>query len=122
VTAPLSVVPGPFRLAEQPISVEIKIVRGLFVKSMLVREAGTIVPQHSHTFDHLSMLALGRVLVWAGDVCLGPHEAPCGIQIRAGVKHTFRTLSDLVLIYCIHRTDENGEIPIEEEHHLFGEG
>jgi hypothetical protein len=115
----LSAVPGPYRrLAEQPFSVEVKICDGLFVKSMLVHEAGTIVPQHSHSFDHLSMLAVGRVLVWAGEECLGPFQAPIGILIKAGVPHTFRTLTDNALLYCIHRTDENGEVPIEAEHHL----
>lgn len=115
----LNAVPGPYRQAEiQPVSVEVKMCDGIFVKSMHCLEAGMTIPQHRHGFDHLSMLALGRVLVWAGDECLGPHEAPCGILIKAGVAHTFRTLTPNVMIYCIHRTDENGEIPIEAEHHL----
>jgi hypothetical protein len=115
----LTAVPGPFRRAEhQPISVEIKIVRGLFVKSMLCPDAGTVVPQHSHEYDHMSMVAVGRVLVWRDEECLGPFEAPCGILIRAHAMHTFRTLTPGVLIYCIHRVDDDGEPAIVAEHHL----
>lgn len=119
MTAALTAVPGSFRIAEdQPISIEIKLVRGLFVKSMLCKKAGTIVPQHSHTYDHLSVVAVGRVLVWAGEQCLGPFEAPAGIEIKAGIKHTFRTLDDNTMVLCIHRVGEDGEPEIESEHQL----
>lgn len=115
----LSVAPGPYRRAEnQPSSVEIRLAAGLFVKSMECREIGMLIPQHSHEHDHLSMLAVGRVLVWADDVCLGPFEAPAGILIKANTKHLFKTLTAHVLVYCIHRVDDDGEPAIVAEHHL----
>jgi quercetin dioxygenase-like cupin family protein len=115
----LSVAPGPYRRAEnQPSSVEIRLAPGLFVKSMSCAEVGMLIPQHAHSFDHLSMLAVGRVLVWADGECLGPFEAPAGILIKANVRHLFKTLTPNVLIYCIHRVGEDGEPAIEAEHHL----
>lgn len=106
------------RLDEQPISTEIKMADGIFVKSMLIQRAGTFVPQHSHSYDHLSMLAVGAVAVWEDGEPAGTHYAPKGLTIRAGVKHTFRSLVDNTLIYCVHRIDRTGEVEIAEEHQI----
>ena len=87
----------------QPSSVEIKIVDDIFIKSMEIARAGTFVPQHSHTYDHVSMLAVGSVRVWADDELLGDYHAPAGILIKSHTMHRFLSLVDNTLIYCIHR-------------------
>jgi hypothetical protein len=102
----------------QPYGVEIKIADDIFVKQMVLSQGGTVVPQHSHEHDHLSMLALGSVSVWKDGVFAGEYTAPCGIHIAARVKHTFVSLSDLVIIYCIHNVSRTGEVDILEEHQL----
>lgn len=103
-------------IEKQPDSVEIKMVEGLFVKSMLVHKAGTWIPQHGHETTHLSMLAVGRVRAWAAGKCLGEFTAPAGIEISARVLHTFETLTDGVLIYCIHRTEIGQGVQVVEQH------
>lgn len=108
------------RLEEQPPVVEIKLCPGLFVKQMLIAKSGTFVPQHSHAFAHLSMLAVGAVFVWKNGAPLGRFEAPTGILIEAGAKHTFAALVDGTLLYCIHRVGADGEPDVLEEHQLIG--
>ena len=48
---------APLPAEQQPYGVEIKMADGIFVKQMVLSRAGTMVPQHAHDYDHLSMLA-----------------------------------------------------------------
>jgi hypothetical protein len=107
-----------FELPEQPYGVEIKLADEIFVKQIVVDRPHTMIPQHSHSYDHTSMLAVGEVEVWQGETYMGRFQAPTGILIKAHVKHSFVTLSEKVILYCIHRTDRTGEVEIHEEHHL----
>lgn len=104
-----------------PDSVEFQGADGVLVKSMVCKTAGTIVPQHAHEYDHLSMLAIGAVKVWKDEKYLGTFHAPAGINIEAGSKHRFETVSDYTIIYCIHNVSRSGEIDIADRHALdFG--
>jgi len=102
----------------QPDSVEIKMCDGIFVKSMMIHAKGTVVPQHSHTYDHLSMLARGAVRIWKDGVLWGDFEAPTGIRIDAHTKHKFLSLEDDTLIYCIHNIRDAEQVDIFEENQL----
>lgn len=103
---------------DQPFGVEIHVVDDVFVKQMHVPKAGTYIPQHSHVYDHLSMLAVGKVRVWADGVEMGEFSAPHGITIKAGVKHTFLTMADDTIIYCIHNAARADVAAVFEEHQL----
>jgi quercetin dioxygenase-like cupin family protein len=104
---------------EQPYGVEIKMADGLFIKQMAVAKAGTIVPTHSHKYDHVSMLARGSVYVTRDGKDAGLFYAPTGITIPAGCKHTFRTLEDNTVIYCIHNIKDAEGVEILEEHNIM---
>jgi hypothetical protein len=106
------------RDVRQPVMTDIKMTEDLYVKHYRVPDAGTIMPQHSHTFDHVTLLAYGSMRVVAGDVMLGDYHAPAGIVIRARVKHTMTTLTDGVVFACIHALDNTEDIEIEELHEL----
>jgi quercetin dioxygenase-like cupin family protein len=109
---------GCVACAEQPYGVEVHTADGVFVKQMVIPKAGTIVPQHSHVYDHITMLAKGSVLVHAGDMDTAEmRAAPCGILIRAGVKHSFTSMEDGAVLYCIHR-ERDGGVAILEEHQI----
>lgn len=103
---------------EQPYGVEIKMADGIFIKQMAIPKAGTIIPQHSHRYDHVSMLARGSVHVLRDGNDAGLFYAPTGITIPAGCKHTFRSLEDNTVVYCIHRIDRANEIEILEENRI----
>ena len=105
----------------------IHLYGGVFVKEMLTPDAGTVIPQHSHHYDHISYLAAGAVVVERSDGVSHGYIAPAAIGIPAGVKHTFRTLQPMTLILCIHsvalgEADFHEDDLIAEEHHLALEG
>lgn len=88
-------------------------VDGIFIKQMYLKDAQTAVPQHSHVYDHTTMLAKGRVRVWIEDVLLGDYEAPAPIFIKAKAKHTILSLEPDTLLYCIHNESNR---KVYEEH------
>lgn len=100
---------------EQPPHWEHVSVDGIFIKQMYLKDAGTLVPQHSHVYDHTSMLAMGKIEAWAGNEYLGEFTAPAPLFIKAKVKHTFLSLVPDTLIYCIHNESHR---QIYEEHQL----
>lgn len=94
---------------------------GVGVKEMIIPKSGTIVPQHSHEYEHISYVARGLVKVSSSDK---PGErfikAPAAINIPAGVKHTFTSLVDDCLVLCIHNVSRNGTFEVREEHQIIG--
>lgn len=106
------------KLSDQPTEVDILIVDDVFVKQITVKDRDTFMPQHSHKYDHISFIAAGAVQVWEDGSFLGNFEAPRGITIKAGVKHTFRTLAHNTVILCIHNAARADYMAIEEEHQL----
>ena len=86
---------------------------GLFIAQMELPKAGMKIAQHSHAYDHLTMVTHGRVR------CHGPDgdqdfAAPFGITIPANVKHQFTALSDGVFLLCIHNTSRQGRLEMAE--------
>jgi len=96
--------------------VEFTIQDEIFIKQMFLKDAGMYVPQHSHSYEHASMLAHGSVRVWQDGVEIGDFKAAIPINIPAGSKHTFMSLEPNTVVYCIHRTDRCGHVEIESEH------
>lgn len=85
-------------------------VDGIFIKQISIPK-DILIPQHTHTYDHHSMLAKGRVMVWRDDENMGVFDAPMPIFIRAGVRHTFLAMED-ALIYCIHNLHGKEDVEI----------
>lgn len=109
------------RAEHQPQTVDVSIYAGIYMKTYVVPDRGTVLPQHSHRHDHISYVVSGVVRLWAGEHLLGDYAGPRAIKIGAGVKHRFLTLTDMVRIACIHNADHaeaDGEPPIAEEHQL----
>jgi quercetin dioxygenase-like cupin family protein len=104
-------------LAEQPTVSEFA-VDGLFIAQISIAKATTIVPQHSHRYDHLTFLARGSVRVFCDGSSAREVAAPGAIKIPAGAKHLFETLTDDVLLLCIHNTNRSGAVEVIEEHQI----
>jgi len=86
---------------------------GVFIKEMRIPKSGTLVPQHSHEYDHTSFVAKGSV------TCEGKtYHAPFPIYIKAGVKHMFQSLEDDTLVLCIHNVSRAGHVEVREEHQI----
>lgn len=107
-------------MTEQPISTDIYMADGVFAKTMVIQKADTLVPQHSHTFPHMSVLVRGSVRVWKDGCEIGDYVAPDGIFIPAKSKHTFRSLEDNTIILCVHDIGTAESVSIHEEHQLAG--
>ena len=75
--------------------------------------AGTMLRQHSHKYDHHSLLLSGRVLVSVdGDTVV--YKAPALLTIKAHKKHAVHALADSVWV-CLHETDERDVAKIDAE-------
>lgn len=108
------------RAEHQPEETEIALYAGVFVKTWSVRDAGTLLPQHSHEFPHLTLVMRGAVRVYRADELLGDYRAPATVRIPAGVLHTFLTLTPDCALACIHNADhiEGDEPAVAQRAHL----
>ena len=84
---------------------------GLYAKQAMIA-AGTAILKHTHEFSHLSILAEGKVAVLRGtDIDIV--SAPACIEIKAGVTHGVKAITDCVW-FCIHHTDEKDPSKVDE--------
>lgn len=91
---------------------------GVFIKQMYLAKAGTLVPQHAHVYDHVTLVAHGKVRVWADGEYVGDFAAPETLLIPAKVKHTIQALEDGTCCYCIHNISRSGSVEIHEAHRI----
>lgn len=92
-------------------TVHIGCVANLFSRMMHFKHAGDIEIGHTHQFDHLTLLAKGKLKVTVDGVAT-EFTAPHMIYIRADKVHELVALADETVAYCIHalRDKENNEI------------
>jgi quercetin dioxygenase-like cupin family protein len=84
---------------------------GIYAREQFLPAKHT-VETHSHTYDHLSIMHGGPVVVECGTEKETYVGSAC-ILIKAGVKHRITALGDSVW-YCIHATSET-DIPAIEQ-------
>jgi quercetin dioxygenase-like cupin family protein len=86
-------------------------VANLFSKMMHFKQVGDIAIGHEHNFDHLTLLAKGKLQVTVNGTTT-EFTAPHMIYIKAGKVHELVALEDDTLAYCIHalRDKDNNEI------------
>lgn len=77
-------------------------VGGLYCKETHI-PAGVELTQHVHPFDHLSVLAKGKVAVLVDGV-ESIYQAPAFLTIKGGSAHKVTALTD-VTWGCLHATD-----------------
>jgi quercetin dioxygenase-like cupin family protein len=88
--------------------IHIGCVANLYSRMMHFRKAGDIEIGHTHQFDHLTLLAKGKLKVTVDDVAT-EFTAPHMIYIRADKVHELVALTDETVAYCIHALrDGNG--------------
>lgn len=92
----------------------------LYAKEIHIPKDSVLV-QHKHKTDHLSVLASGKVLLWV-DGRTEEVIGPCCLTIRAGQHHGLRALEDSVW-FCVHGgVDEHSgddvliAAPMDERH------
>lgn len=84
------------------------LIRHHFSDNLYAKESifpkGSQIIQHKHKYDHLSILAKGKVILVIDDK-EEIIEAPACINIKADKHHGVLALEDCVW-FCIHATDE----------------
>jgi len=91
--------------------IAIGCVANLFSRMMVFEKVGDIEVGHVHQFDHLTLLAKGKLKVTvSGQVSL--FAAPHMIYIHKDHVHELEALEDGTVAYCIHalRTADQSEI------------
>ena len=91
-------------------NVNIGCVKNLFVRQMHFANAGDSEQGHAHQFDHMTLLAKGRMSVRINDE-VTEFTAPQMIYIKAELQHELVALSENTVAYCIHALrEESGDI------------
>jgi quercetin dioxygenase-like cupin family protein len=81
--------------------INIGVVANMFVRQMHFKEVGSFEQGHEHTFDHLTLLASGKLLVEANGETT-EYVAPTMIYINSEVEHKLTSLEPNTVAYCIH--------------------
>jgi quercetin dioxygenase-like cupin family protein len=102
---------------QQPITQEF-IADGVWINQVQISGVGIALPQHAHRFEHATVISEGGVRVEREDAPAVELWSPQVINIPANVKHLFVTLSDRVVLLCIHRIDRSGAVEVAEEHQI----
>lgn len=88
--------------------VQIGCVANLFSRMMHFSKAGDLEMGHTHSFDHLTLLAAGSLKVTVDGVET-IFKAPHMIYIHKDKRHELVALEDNTIAYCIHALrDRNG--------------
>ena len=86
--------------------VKIACVANLFSRMMRFGKTGDTEVGHTHSFDHLTLLAKGKLRVTVeGNVT--EFTAPHMIYIRKDKVHELVALTDETVAYCIHALRDN---------------
>lgn len=88
-------------VTEADLAPEHFFIQDLYARKMTI-PAGTQVPTHQHMYDHLSILAQGRVRVTVGPVTQ-EYRAPAMIEIKKNLTHSIQAMDDSVW-FCVHAT------------------
>jgi quercetin dioxygenase-like cupin family protein len=82
-------------------NVQIGCVSNLFVRQMHFASAGDLELGHKHSFDHMTLLAKGKLKVKINDEET-EFTAPHMIFIKAELQHELTAVLDNTVAYCIH--------------------
>jgi quercetin dioxygenase-like cupin family protein len=92
----------------EPIT-DLKLVDNVFVKMHRFLNAGDTHQGHAHVFDHITLLANGKVLMKHDN---GEQEftAPHLIVTPKGITHQFTALEPGTVFCCIHAIREGSDV------------
>jgi hypothetical protein len=83
----------------------------IWVRQNLLKKSGEVTQGHKHHFDHVSLLATGKVRVEVEGFEPKEFTAPTFIVIKKEHSHKFTALEDNTLWYCVFALrDVDGEV------------
>jgi hypothetical protein len=96
--------------------IEFAEVDDIWVRAYSVKKAQTVIGQHVHVHDHITLVSSGSVRVWQDDTEPTEFHAPAIITIPAGSRHEFMALTDDVVLCCLHNLRGTGLSTPETTH------
>jgi hypothetical protein len=84
-----------------PPTVSIGCVANIYVRQMCFTDVGHTEYGHKHNFDHLTLLAAGKLLVEV-DNHSTVFTAPAMIYINKNINHKLTALEPNTVAYCVH--------------------
>lgn len=96
---------------------EMGLFGNVWVRSHYLHKAGfTNGGGHTHDFDHVTLLAVGSVLVEVDGFEPKEFVAPTFIAIDKNHHHKFTALTDGVVYYCVFAVrNEDGEVIVDAD-------
>jgi hypothetical protein len=88
--------------------IEFAEVDDIWVRAYSVAKAKTVIVQHVHTHDHMTLVSRGTVEAWQEGESIGEYKAPAIIKVLAGKKHAFVAVTDDVVLCCLHNLRGTG--------------
>lgn len=84
---------------DQPVEF-IDEVGGFLYRSILLKKAGTVIPQHKHDTDHNTLVCAGKGRLWVNGKCRGDYEAFSAVEVKAGDEHLWQALEANTRLTC----------------------
>lgn len=88
--------------------IEFAEVDDIWVRAYTIKKANSVITQHVHIHDHITLVSSGAVRVWQNDADPTDFHAPAIITIPAGCKHKFLAITDNVVLCCLHNLRGTG--------------
>lgn len=79
----------------------IEEVCGLYFRAILLNQFDR-VPQHTHDYDHATLVCSGKVRMWVENELIGDFEAFQALEIKARKAHVFQALEPNTRLACVH--------------------
>ena len=91
-----------------PNYVEFAEVDDIWVRAYTIEKANSVIVQHVHAHDHITLVSSGSIRVWQDGIETEERHAPTVITIPAGCRHSFLALTDNVVLCCLHNLRGTG--------------
>lgn len=92
----------------EPQYIEFAEVDDIWVRAYTVAKAKSVISQHVHEHDHITMVSRGTIEAYQDGEFIGRFVAPALITIPAGKKHAFMAITDDVTLCCLHNLRGTG--------------
>lgn len=93
---------------KEPSYTEFAEVDDIWVRAYSLKKAKSVIAQHVHAHDHITLISRGSVEGWQDGESLGVFVAPAIVTIPAGKRHSFTALTDDVVLCCLHNLRGTG--------------
>ena len=100
--------------SEQKLHVFHHFAGGVYAKEMTLATLDDCMHQHQHHYDHMSILASGKIILDVDGVKT-EHTAPAVVHIAAHKRHWIVPVEAPVKWFCIHRTDVTDPAAVDDD-------